>query len=68
MMSGNNPCKRSMILSSIMGFGSWWNLHSEPTQLDIIGYSRKGKNQMAHWTSTKQGLWKKYFIERRYSL
>jgi hypothetical protein len=42
-----------------MGHGSWWILHSEPTQLVASGYSRTSTNQMAHLTRTKQGSWKK---------
>jgi hypothetical protein len=37
MMSGKNPCRRSMMLSSRMGRGSSWILHLEPNQLAAGG-------------------------------
>jgi hypothetical protein len=70
-MNGNNPCRRNMMLSSIMGHGRWWILHSEPNQSTASGYSRTSIDQMAHLKRTNQGSWKKdlhrkkVFIMRR---
>jgi hypothetical protein len=50
-----------MMLSSIMGHGSWWILHSKENQLDASGSSRPIKNQMAHLKRTMKGSWKNNF-------
>jgi hypothetical protein len=59
MMSGKKPCRRSMMLSSRMGHGSWWIFHLETNQLDVAGSTRTSTNQMAHLKSIRRGLWKK---------
>jgi hypothetical protein len=52
------------MLSSKMGHRSWWILHLEPNQLDASGSTRTSTNQMAHFTSIRQGLWQKDMAQK----
>jgi hypothetical protein len=61
MMSGNKPCRRSMVLSSRMGHGNWWILHLEPNELVVGGSIRTTTNEMSHFISINPGFWWKDF-------